>query len=68
MRLSEELRQRTKRFASAVIQLYVKLPRRRAEVKVLGRQLLRSGTSVVAHAWPVKYNDDLRLRASLYSR
>src|ERR1035438_3869429 len=50
MRLSEELRQRTKHFASMVIQLYVKLPRRRAEVDVLGRQLLRSGTSVAAHA------------------
>ena len=50
MRLSEELRQRTKRFASAVIRLFVKLPRQRAEVDVLGRQLLRSGTSVAAHA------------------
>jgi len=49
MRLSEELRQRTKRLASNVIQLYVKLPRGRAEVDVLGRQLLRSGTSVAAH-------------------
>jgi four helix bundle protein len=49
-RLSEELRVRTKRFASAVIHLYVKLPRQRAEVDVLGRQLLRSGTSVVAHS------------------
>jgi len=50
MRLSEELRQRTKRFASAVIRLYVKLPRRRPEVDVLARQLLRSGTSVAAPA------------------
>ncbi len=50
MRLSEELRQRTKRFASDVIQLYVKLPRQRDEVKVLAHQLLRSGTSVAAHA------------------
>jgi len=49
-RLSEELRVRTKRFASAVIRVYVKLPRQRAEVDVLGRQLLRSGTSVAAHA------------------
>ena len=49
MRLSEELRQRTKRFASAVIRLYVKLPRRRPEVDVLARQLLRSGTSVGAN-------------------
>ena len=49
-RLSVELRQRTKRFASAVIGLYVKLPRQREEVEVLGHQLLRSGTSVAAHA------------------
>jgi len=49
-RLSEDLRQRTKRYASATIQLYVKLPRRRKEVEVLGHQLLRSGTSVAAHA------------------
>ena len=41
---------RTKRFASSVIQLYVKLPKRREEVGVLGKQLLRSGTSVAAHA------------------
>jgi four helix bundle protein len=50
MRLSEELRQRTKRLASNVIQSYVKLPRERAEVDVIGRQLLRAGTSVAAHA------------------
>ncbi len=50
MRLSEELRRRTKRYASATIQLYVKLPRGRKEVEVLGHQLLRSGTSVAAHA------------------
>ena len=49
-RLSEELRQRTKRYASAVIYLFVALPRSRTEVDVLGRQLLRSGTSVAAHA------------------
>ena len=48
-RLSEDLRQRTKRYASAVIRLYVALPRRRKEVEVLGHQLLRSGTSVAAH-------------------
>jgi four helix bundle protein len=50
MRLSEELRQRTKRYASEVIRLYVKLPKSRDEVKVLDHQLLRSGTSVAAHA------------------
>jgi four helix bundle protein len=50
MRLSEELRSRTKRYASAVIRLYANLPVSRKEVEVLGRQLLRSGTSVAAHA------------------
>ena len=50
MRLSEELRQRTKRYASAVIRLYVELPKARDDVRVLGKQLLRSGTSVAAHA------------------
>ena len=49
MRLGNEFRDRTKRFASAVIQLYVKLPRTRGEVQVLGHQLLRSGTSIAAH-------------------
>jgi four helix bundle protein len=49
-RLSEDLRQRTKGYASEVIRLYVQLPKSREEVKVLGRQLLRSGTSVAAHA------------------
>lgn len=50
MRLSEELRGRTKRYASGVIRLYVGLPKAREEVRVLGKQLLRSGTSVAAHA------------------
>ena len=50
MRLSEELRRRTKGYASAVVQLYVKLPKEREEVRVLGKQLLRSGTSVAAHS------------------
>ena len=49
-RLSEDLRQRTKRYASATVQPDVTLPRRRPEVAVLGHQLLRSGTSVAAHA------------------
>src|ERR1700730_15219804 len=49
MRLSEEFRDRTKRYASAVVRFYVRLPRARKEVQVLGHQLLRSGTSVAAH-------------------
>jgi len=48
-RLPEEFRQRTKCFAAGVIRLYVKLPKAREEVRVLGKQLLRSGTSVAAH-------------------
>lgn len=50
MRLSEELRGRTKQYASAIIRCHVKLPKEREEVRVLGKQLLRSGTSVAAHA------------------
>ena len=44
----EDLRTRTKRFALAVIQLSVKLPRT-DEILVMKRQLLRSATSVAAH-------------------
>lgn len=49
-RLAEELRSRCKAFASGVIHLYIALPKQREEVRVLGKQLLRSGTSVAAHA------------------
>src|SRR5437667_4726259 len=48
-RLSEEFRDRTKQFAAGVIHCYIKLPKSREEVRVLGKQLLRSGTSVAAH-------------------
>ncbi len=50
MRLSEELRQRTKRYASVTVKFYARLPKDREEVRILGKQLLRSGTSVAAHA------------------
>lgn len=50
MRLTKELRDRTKAFASRVVRLHVKLPQKRKEVEVLGLQLLRSGTSVAANA------------------
>ena len=49
-RLSEDLRDRTKSLATKVIRLYVSLPKRKKEVEVVGLQLLRSGTSVAAHA------------------
>lgn len=47
--LSEELRERTMQFASAIARLYLSLPRSRREVDVLGHQLLRSSTSVATH-------------------
>jgi four helix bundle protein len=49
-RLTEELRQRCKAYASKIIQLYIALPKEREEVKILGKQVLRSGTSVAAHS------------------
>ncbi|HZO89563.1 MAG TPA: four helix bundle protein [Chthonomonadaceae bacterium] len=42
------LRERTKAFALQIIRLYVTLPKT-TEAQVLGRQVLRSGTSVGAH-------------------
>jgi len=44
----EELRARTKRFALRIIRLFRSLPRA-PEAQILGKQLLRSGTSVGAN-------------------
>lgn len=49
MKISEELRQRTKAYASAVVRFYSGLPHAKREVEALGHQLLRSGTSVASH-------------------
>ncbi len=59
MRGTEELRQRTKAFASGVVRLYCVLPKNRTEVQVLGKQMLRSGTSVAAN-----YREASRARSS----
>ena len=48
-RKKEEFRQRTKAYASAVVRFCCSLPKSRPEVQVLGKQLLRSGTSVAAN-------------------
>jgi four helix bundle protein len=48
-RLPTEFRDRTKKFASAAIRLFIKLPKSREEVRVVGKQMLRAGTSVAAH-------------------
>lgn len=45
----EALRRRTKAFASTVVQFYIGLDKNREELRVLGKQLLRSGTSVAAN-------------------
>jgi four helix bundle protein len=53
----KDLRQRTKTFALRIIRLYAALPKS-AEAQVLGKQLLRSGTSVGAH-----YREAVRARS-----
>jgi four helix bundle protein len=48
-RTSDELRKRTKNYAPGVIHLFIELPKQRAEAQMIGRQILRSGTSVAAN-------------------
>jgi four helix bundle protein len=44
----EELRERTKKFAIRIVRLFQALPKS-TEAQVMGKQLLRSGTSVAAN-------------------
>ena len=44
----KELRRRTEELAGSVVELFIKLDRRRDEVAILGKQLIRSATSVAA--------------------
>lgn len=44
----QDLRTRTSEFALRVIRLYVSLPKT-TEAQVIGKQILRSGTSIGAH-------------------
>ncbi|HEV7682900.1 MAG TPA: four helix bundle protein [Pyrinomonadaceae bacterium] len=53
-----DLRLRTRAFALRIVKLYTSLPKT-AEAQVLGKQLLRSGTSVGAH-----YHEATRSRSS----
>jgi four helix bundle protein len=48
-RVSDDLRARTKRYASSVIRLVIALPKNHLAAQVIGKQLLRSGTSVAAN-------------------
>ena len=53
----KDLKSRTKEFALRVIRLYAALPKT-TEAQVIGKQLLRSGTSVGAH-----YREGMRSRS-----
>lgn len=57
-RKKEAFRQRTKAYAARAIRLFCALPKERTELQVLGRQLLRSGTSVAAN-----YRESSRARS-----
>lgn len=46
---SEAMRVRTKRFGGSVVQFFVSLDKKKEELRVLGKQLLRAGTSVGAN-------------------
>ena len=46
---NEKYRERTKKFAVAVIQFYAKHCKQTEELRIIGKQLLRSGTSVAAN-------------------
>jgi four helix bundle protein len=52
--MNQDLTVRTKDFAVRVIRLFASLPKT-TEAQVLGKQILRSGTSVGAHYREAKY-------------
>jgi four helix bundle protein len=60
MNAPQDLRARTKEYALRIIRLFRALPRRDGVAEVLGKQLLRSGTSVAAH-----YREAVRAKSDL---
>ena len=60
MKDEKDLRTRTKEFARRIIRLYVALPKNDTVAQVLGKQALRSGTSVGAN-----YREAGRVRSKL---
>jgi four helix bundle protein len=44
-----EMRKRTKEFAGSTVRFFIGLDKRREELRILGKQLIRSGTSVAAN-------------------
>ncbi len=59
-----DLKRRTKAFALRIIKMYCALPKR-TEAQVLGKQVLRSGTSVGANYWEA---DCARSRAEFVAK
>jgi four helix bundle protein len=55
----QDLRERTKKYALRIIRLYTGLPKT-TEAQVLGKQILRSGTSIGAH-----YREACRAKSNL---
>jgi four helix bundle protein len=53
------MRRRTKAFASLVVRFYIGLDKRREELRILGKQLVRAGTSVAAN-----YRESSRARSA----
>lgn len=58
-RFGDDLRRRTKAFGASVVRFYGTLERSREELRILGRQVLRSGTSVGA-----QYREASRARSA----
>ena len=64
----KELRRRTKEFAGLVIRLFLGLDKRREELRILGKQMIRSGTSVAANyreASRARSNDEFTAKIDL---
>ena len=53
------MRRQTKAFASLVVRFYIGLDKRREELRILGKQLVRAGTSVAAN-----YRESSRARSA----
>jgi four helix bundle protein len=53
------MRQRTKAFASLVVRFYIGLDKRREELRILGKQMVRAGSSVAAN-----YRESSRARSA----
>lgn len=46
---SDEMRLRTRKFGGEIVRFFVSLDKKREELRVIGKQMLRSGTSVGAN-------------------